>query len=1654
MRITSDQRGLSGGLTALLSLALLCIAAILFASTFRTQLPTNAVERGDEALGPGPPPQLLYSQYNNPATQPPLGIGSQKFEPANDALTDQAADDFPACCSQGGYLIETVNVMGEYSAGGGPASAFNVYFYTNAAGNVPGSLFNSALNRPYTATPPNFSIDVGGTFLANNTRYWISVQAVMDQSHGQWFWHNRTVQSADGAAWQNPGNGYGTGCLVWNRKNTCMPDQVWPDQVFSVYGFSIPTPTATGTATPTATASPTPTVTATATATPPNLVVTNINDSGPGSLRQALADAQDGDIIGFNSSLNGQVIGLTGSQLVINKNITIRGPGLNLLTVSRTSGTFRIFIVTPGHSVAISGLTIRGGKDDGGGIYNDHSTVTLNHCSVRENLAGDFNSGGGRGAGIYNNGFEGSASMTIVNSAVNDNRADRAGGGIYNDGNNGLVNVSIINSTVDHNTASFIGGVVGDGDGGGIYNGGQVNVMISSSSVSTNSSGAIGTVGVPGGSGGGIYGGTLTISNSIINGNSAQYQSGGIHGAYVTITNSTVNNNQVRGFKGSAGPGGGMWINGGTITNSVVSGNFAGSGGGISGSATIVNSTISNNVAIQDGGGIAGESVMTNCTISHNSADRGGGIYRGGTIAHSTISDNNATQGGGIYVVSNSMLEISDTILKSGSMGSNLFNGGGAISSHGYNLSNDNGGGFLTEPGDQINIDPLLGPLQDNGGQTFTHALLNGSPAIDAGNPGFTPPPFTDQRCYLRVYNGRIDIGSFELQPNITPTPSPTPLPATHFEIDAPPTVLGGVAFSISVTAKDKFNNTATSYSGIVHFTSSDASANLPPDSFLVNGIAAFMPALISSGPQTITVTDTADPSITGTTDPIFVKAEPTPTASPVTPTPTPTPSPTPTLIVTNTNDTGPGSLRQALADVQDGDVIGFSPALNGQTIILTTGELVINKSVIIDGPGPELLTIKRDPQASLFRIFHILAGTSPTIRDLTITGGFTSDARGGGILNEASLNIANCHIHNNYSFGNLVAAGGGIYSSGNNGVVVINQCTISDNGALIGGGISNVGLMEISNSAITGNHAYLVGFSFGSEGGGIDNRQTGTLTINDSVVSGNTAGEPIPFATATPFATPPATYGTGGGIRHFGNTTLTISHSVINDNTVMGTGGEGGGILGGPINIIASTISNNHADNRGGGINAYLPITIADSTISNNTAGDLGSGILIGWNGSKTSTISSSTFINNDIANLAGGLTTQISNCTISSSGILNTQSLELTHNTVSDGSIGNFGGITNLGSSILKNTTFANSSGGTVSLGYNLNNGTGSYTPGPGDLFNTDPLLGPLQNNGGPTLTYSVLKGSPAINAGDLNFTPPPLTDQRGYLRVYDGRIDIGSVEVQPVPTPTPSPSASPTPTPSTAQALNISTRLRVETGDNVGIGGFIISGAGDLRVVIRGLGPSLGQLGVPDFLADPVLEGLNDNWQDDPDQAAQLMKLGLAPINPLESAIVETLPPGAHTAILSGKNGGTGVGLVEVYNVDSSVPVTNIELANISTRGLVQTGNNVMIGGFILGSGSNSGIVVRGIGPSLSEFGVPNALTDPTLELRDNNGALLVANDNWQDDPASAAQLSAHGLAPSNPNESGIFLELQPNLYTAILGGKNGGVGVGLVEIYHVH
>jgi hypothetical protein len=289
----------------------------------------------------------------------------------------------------------------------------------------------------------------------------------------------------------------------------------------------------------------------------------------------------------------------------------------------------------------------------------------------------------------------------------------------------------------------------------------------------------------------------------------------------------------------------------------------------------------------------------------------------------------------------------------------------------------------------------------------------------------------------------------------------------------------------------------------------------------------------------------------------------------------------------------------------------------------------------------------------------------------------------------------------------------------------------------------------------------------------------------------------------------------------------------------------------------------------------------------------------------------------------------------------------------------------------------------------------------------------------------------------------------------------FQLPSVTPTPTPTPGPSATATPTPTPASPQAMNISTRMRVETGNNVLIGGFIISGNGTKSVAVRGIGPSLTAFGITDALADPTLElrnsssallASNDNWQDNPTQAAQLTALGLAPSNSNESGIATTLQPGAYTAVLAGKNQGTGVGLVEIYDTSSG---SGSQLANISTRGFVRTAENVMIGGFILGGGSNnSRVALRGIGPSLAQFGLNPVLADPTLELHNSNGTTLVANDDWQSDSVSAAQLTAAGFALSNPKESGIFTSLPAGQFTAILAGKDGGIGIGLVELYNLH
>jgi hypothetical protein len=286
--------------------------------------------------------------------------------------------------------------------------------------------------------------------------------------------------------------------------------------------------------------------------------------------------------------------------------------------------------------------------------------------------------------------------------------------------------------------------------------------------------------------------------------------------------------------------------------------------------------------------------------------------------------------------------------------------------------------------------------------------------------------------------------------------------------------------------------------------------------------------------------------------------------------------------------------------------------------------------------------------------------------------------------------------------------------------------------------------------------------------------------------------------------------------------------------------------------------------------------------------------------------------------------------------------------------------------------------------------------------------------------------------------------------YSATFNGEEDIYYVRVAPPP----------------LRLLNISTRMQVQTDDNRLIAGFIVTGTDPKKVIIRGIGPSLPLNGA---LPNPVLDlrradltiAVNDDWKtksDGTSQQAEVEATGVAPTNDHEAAIVATLNPGSYTAILSDKDNGTGVGVVEVYDLASGA---NSELANISTRGLVGTNDDVLIGGLIVGSGEADGkatVLVRAIGPSLISSGLVNGLVDPMLELHDTNGTTIATNDNWktndQSQQSQETQIKSTTIPPANDSESAIVATLSPNAYTAVVRGKNGGTGLAVVEVYNLH
>jgi len=291
--------------------------------------------------------------------------------------------------------------------------------------------------------------------------------------------------------------------------------------------------------------------------------------------------------------------------------------------------------------------------------------------------------------------------------------------------------------------------------------------------------------------------------------------------------------------------------------------------------------------------------------------------------------------------------------------------------------------------------------------------------------------------------------------------------------------------------------------------------------------------------------------------------------------------------------------------------------------------------------------------------------------------------------------------------------------------------------------------------------------------------------------------------------------------------------------------------------------------------------------------------------------------------------------------------------------------------------------------------------------------------------------------------------LTNRIGHgYSVLDGFgfINAEAAVAAPVPTVPPNPSPAP------IQLVNIAGRVLVGTGDNVDIGGFIMQGSNSKRVLLRGIGPSLQASGIANALQDPVLElhdssgtvTTNDNWRSS--QQTEIQQTGIAPTDDRESAIIATLPPGNSTAILKGAGNTTGIGVVEIYDLQPDVG----QLGNLAVRANVQTGDNILIAGVIVNAGEARRVLCRGIGPELKSHGVPTALDDTTLELHDANGVLIGNNDNWKD-ASNASEITATGIAPTIDSESAILQTLGPGHYTAIVRGVNNTTGIGLAEVY---
>lgn len=984
---------------------------------------------------------------------------------------------------------------------------------------------------------------------------------------------------------------------------------------------------------------------------------------GDCSLRDAIATAASGDTVTFavSGTINISALG----ELSISQDLTIDGGQAITVSGGHATRIFHVFTETlPTVNVVLDGLTVAhgrvitgdgcpiGGQHCGAGLLMvDNSlgasqiSVTVKNSQFISNVAG---LGQGNGAGIYN--FYGS--LTIDNSLFARNSAAYGGGALLNAAGNTV----IVDSIFQDNEAP------GDSAGAILSLFGQLS--IDHSQIMSNSAAV----------GGGIYsiGSQITLTASSLVGNQAIAGAGAFY-SYddaILITDTLIANNLVIGQPPDADTenGGGLYL------ESITAGR----------PAIIVNSTIANNQTPDYGGGIynVGQLNMVNSTMSGNAAGFGGGLlhrpyYPTMTLAveSSTIAVNRAvTEGGGISSNSSAgNVVLTNTIVVdnvvSGTLAPDdvaLFNGTtDTFTSGGHNLIGAVGANIIAfnQPGDQTGVaDALLGPLADNGGESLTHALLEGSPAIDAADNGSCPSE--DQRGAYRPQDGDND---------------------------------GSAVCDIGAVER----------------------------------------------------IESCDP-----------------------------------IVVQNNASSGFGSLRQAIADICFGGVINFDPSLSGQTIDVSagviTGELAITKSLTISGNVP--ITVSGGDAT---RVFHVFTATRPTIdvvlEDLSIAHGFVvSGEVGAGIrvvnqsLDSARVTLAlrNSRLIGHGSEGFDIA---GAAVSSFRGLLLIEDSLVTNNVAAAGAGVANLGGNTIVSGSRFENNRSL------DDCGGAIYSAFGSLAIRDTEIISNFAscGGGIASYQSSVVMTDIILVGNrsnhvGGAVYSYDNS-LVISGAIISGNAVVGVPPpplrfqSGGGLhlnsVGedGQARIISSTIANNQADDRGGGIYNTGKLVIRNSTISGNSAGT-GGGIQDNpYLLTMTMAIESSTIIANRVTSEGGGISSNS-----------DTGNVILTNTIVAD----------NVVSGTLAADDVALFDGTTdpfVSGGHNLIGAVGANITAfnqPGDQTGvTETLLAPLGDYGGSTLTHVPLPGSPAVDAADC--TAGPSTDQRGFPRPQDSTCDIGAVE-----------------------------------------------------------------------------------------------------------------------------------------------------------------------------------------------------------------------------------------------------------------------------------